>query len=351
MTVEIQLAQIDDAKEWDRIISESPHGTLFHKWDWLKITEKHTQTKLYPIIGIKNGVSIGIFPLFFQKKGPARMVFSPPPHAALFYLGPVFVGCEVLRQEKWENLYVSFHNAVENFIIKKLRANYISISLSPALQDPRPFIWSGYKIEPNYDYAVNLSKGIDDLYTSLDRKQRADIKRAEGKGMIVEIGTKKEYEEILNLMDIRYTQQSKVVTESKEYFWDLYDICEENLKIFVVKINGKVVTGTIDLQYRDTLYCWIGNPKPRTLISPSPNDLLFCECVRYASENGLKYHTTFGAAGNERLHSYYAAKFNPELIIRFHAKKTSLLSRISEKGYTTILKPLRGKIRNVIYDV
>ena len=146
MTVEIRIANNADAQEWDRIISESPHGTLFHQWNWLKITEKHTQTKLYPLIGIKNGVPIGVFPLFFQKKGPVRMVFSPPPHAALFYLGPVFTGYDTLRQEKWENMYIDFQNSVENFIKNDLNANYISISLSPALQDPRPFTWSGYTI-------------------------------------------------------------------------------------------------------------------------------------------------------------------------------------------------------------
>ena len=152
MTVEIRIANNADAKEWDTIISESPHGTLFHHWNWLKITEKHTQTKLYPLIGIKNGDPIGVFPLFFQKKGPVRMVFSPPPHAALFYLGPVLTGYDTLRQEKWENMYIDFQNSVENFIKNDLKANYISISLSPALQDPRPFTWSGYTIEPNYDY-------------------------------------------------------------------------------------------------------------------------------------------------------------------------------------------------------
>ena len=163
MTVEIRIANNADAQEWDRIISESPHGTLFHQWNWLKITEKHTQTKLYPLIGIKNGVPIGVFPLFFQKKGPVRMVFSPPPHAALFYLGPVLTGYDTLRQEKWENMYIDFQNSVENFIINELKANYISISLSPALQDPRPFTWSGYTIEPHYDYVIDLSKGADYL--------------------------------------------------------------------------------------------------------------------------------------------------------------------------------------------
>jgi len=347
MTVEIHIAHNEDAKEWDTIVSKSPHGTLFHTWKWLKIAEKHTQTQLYPLLGKKYGIPFGVFPLFFQKKGTVRMVFSPPPHAALFYLGPVLVGYNILIQEKWEKLYYDFQNSVENFIKNELKANFVSISLSPPLQDPRPFSWSGYNVEPNYDYAVDLSKGFDYLYSSLDRKQRSDLKRAKGKGMTVEIGLKKDFETILDLMDIRYTQQAKIITASRDYFLDLYDVYKDNLKIFVVKYEGEIITGTIDLEYRDTLYCWIGNPKPINPISPSPNDLLISECVRYASENGLKYHTTFGAAGNERLHTYYASKFNPELLFRYTATRKSFLATILQKGYTNVLKPLRGRIKHL----
>ena len=42
--------------------------------------------------------------------------------------------------------------------------------------------------------------------------------------MTVEIGGKKEYEKILDLMDIRYAQQGKNITVSREYFLDLYDV-------------------------------------------------------------------------------------------------------------------------------
>ena len=348
MTVEIQIAQNADAKEWNRIISESPHGTLFHQWNWLKITEKYTQTKLYPLIGIENGVSIGVFPLFFQKKGPARMVFSPPPHAALFYLGPVLTGYDTLRQEKWEHLYIDFQNSIENFIIHDLRANYISISLSPALQDSRPFSWSGYTIEPNFDYRVDLTQGIDILYNSLNNRQRADLKKAKEMGMIVEMGAKKEFDKILDLMDIRYEQQAKIVTTSRDYLSDIYDKYTPNLKIFVVKMKGEIVTGAIRLNFRDTLYGWIGNPKPKNRISPSPNHLLFWETVQYASEHEFKNYITMSAAGNQRLHQYYAARFNPELKIRYVVTKKSLIAGITEKGYKNILKPLRGKIKHLM---
>jgi hypothetical protein len=257
------------------------------------------------------------------------------------------LGKNTLIQEKWENLYTDFQNSVEKFINNDLKANYVSISLSPMLQDPRPFLWSGYTIEPNYDYAVDTSKGMDNLYSSLDRKQRADLKRGKVKGMTVEIGIKKDFETILDLMDIRYTQQAKIVTASRSYFLDLYDTYDDNLKVFVVKFEGEIITGSIDLEYRDTLFCWIGNPKPKNPISPSPNDLLISECVRYASEKGLKFHTTFGAAGNQRLHTYYATKFNPELRVRYVATKKTFIPGLLEKVYTNIVKPLRGTIKNL----
>jgi hypothetical protein len=346
MTIEICLAQNDDAKKWDEINANSPHGTLFHTWDWLKNTEKHTQTMLFPFIGSKSSTPIGIFPLFFQKKGPVRMVFSPPPHAALFYLGPVMGGYDTLKQEKREINYLGFQNSVEHFIRNELKANYVSISLPPGLRDPRPFIWSGYSFEPQYDYIIDLSIGLDSLLQKLDKKGRQNLNHAKKRGIRVELGGKKEYEKILDLMDIRYAQQGKNVTVSREYFLDLYEAYKDYLKIFVAILDDKVITGSIDFQYRDTHFSWIGNPKPKTRISPSPNDLLIWESVRYAFEQGLRYYVTMNAAGDKRLHSYYASKFDPELRAHFMVKKHSHLTGILEKGYTNITKPLKGKVKH-----
>jgi hypothetical protein len=347
MTVEIRVANNADAEEWDRIISESIHGTLFHQWTWLKITEKHTRSTLYPLIGIKNGVPVGIFPLFFQKKGPLRMVFSPPPHAALFYLGPVLTGYETLKQEKKENNYKEFINSVELFIKNDLRAHYISIALPPALQDPRPFSWSGYTLEPHYDYVTDLSAGPESLLQSLDKKQRQNLNRSRKRGVTVEVGGKKEFIKILDLMDIRYSEQGKTVTVPRQYFLDIYDTFKNNLKIFVAKLDNEVVTGNIDFQYRDGHYSWVGNPKPGIPISPSPNDLLLWESVLYAHEHGCRYYITMSAAGNKRLHAYYAEKFNPELKIRYVATKKTVLSGILERGYSGMVKPIKGKIHHL----
>ena len=56
------------------------------------------------------------------------------------------------------------------------------------------------------------------------------------------------------------------------------------------------------------------------------------------------------AAGNKRLHEYYAARFNPELKIRYVASKRSFFAGISEKSYRDVLKPLRGRIKHLISE-
>ena len=357
MTVEIRIAKNEDAQLWDRIISESPQGTLFHQWNWLKITEKHTQSLLYPIIGMRGSTPVGILPLFFQKKGPLRMVFSPPPHAALFYLGPVLAGEDTLKQKnqefnyfefqkKRELHYLEFQKSVETFIKNDLKAHYISISLSPALPDPRPFSWSGYSVELNFDYIIDLSQGYDYLLQTMDKKGRQNLSRAKKRGITVELGGKNEYERILDLMDIRYAQQGKNVMESREYFLDLYDAYKNSLKIFIAKVDGDIVTGSIDLQYRDTHYSWIGNPKPKIHLSPSPNDLLIGESIRYACEQGSRYYITMNAAGDKRLHSYYASKFDPDLKVHFTVKKHSHVAGLLEKVYLNITKPLTGRVKH-----
>jgi len=145
-------------------------------------------------------------------------------------------------------------------------------------------------------------------------------------------------------MDVRYAQQGKKFPVSKEYLLNIYDVYKDNMKIFIAKVDSEIVTGSIDLQYRDTHYSWIGNPKPKKSISPSPNDLLIWESVRYAYTQGFRYYVTMNGAGDKRLHSYYSSKFDPELKVHFSAKKNSYFTGILEKGYTGIIQLMRGKI-------
>jgi lipid II:glycine glycyltransferase (peptidoglycan interpeptide bridge formation enzyme) len=253
------------------------------------------------------------------------------------------VDYDKLKQSKKETNFVEFQREVDEFINEELKANYISISLPPGLLDPRPFQWTGYHIEPAYGYVMDLSSGFEYIWQKkFDKKLRNDIERAIRRGILIEEGGKKELEAIYDLMVDRYAEQNKRVNVPKEYLLELYDNFTENIKIFVAKYEEKIVTGVINVCYKNKIASWIGNPRPRVKMFPSPNDLLKWVEIKYACEYGMKYYEQIGTAGDERLYSYYS-KINPELLVRFSAKKTSFLSKFFETSYIKILKPYLQK--------
>ncbi|WP_202320063.1 GNAT family N-acetyltransferase [Archaeoglobus neptunius] len=327
----MEILMTDSRKDWNDVVNVSSQATAFHEYEWLKIMEKHTGFRLYPLIAFKNGEPVGLFPLFFYRKLFLRSVFSPPPGTATSYLGPVFVEDAGLRLSRRESLGTEFQQSVDNFIEETLKANYIYFSAPPGVNDPRAFQWLDYEVRPAYGYMIDLKNGLDSvLERVMTKKIRKECKRAERKGIVVREGGRKELIAIYDLMKDRYKRQNKPVTVSEKYLLELFD--KFNLRVFVAEYEDEVVTGTVCIGYRDRFLSWIGFPKPRMKLSPSPNDLLVLEEIRYACEEGYSYYEIMGAAGDRRLHNYYS-KFNFDLIVRFSAKKSSAIASLIERAY------------------
>ncbi len=106
----VEIAKEEDGEEWDKLVEASPHSTIFHTWKWLKIMEKYSwmktvmkkrvKCKLYPVIGLKGEMPIGVFPLFLYNFSLFRMVASPPSKVEVYYLGHVLVDYDKSKQDK-----------------------------------------------------------------------------------------------------------------------------------------------------------------------------------------------------------------------------------------------------------
>lgn len=345
MNVKICRVGADRTDEWNRIAKESPHGTIFHSWDWLAIAARYSGCTLHPLIGYNKGEAVGIFPLFSMKRFGLNFVFSPPPHTALLYLGPALLSDIISMQSKKEKMYSSFQEGVNTYLEQELRPHYVQIYLAPNYSDPRFFAWSGYAVKPEYNYVSDLTEGPEELFQHLPKKRRNAIRQAQRRGMTVEMGGRKELEVIYHLMVERYREQGMAVQVPQDYLIEILETYPENLKIFVTYYEGEIVTGLIDIHYKDALLSWIGNPKPSKPISPSPNDLIQWEEIQYCSKMGITSYVQIGTAGNERLHSYYSTKFNPRLDVRFSAKKSSVFMGCIESAYTHAYKPALSHVK------
>ena len=334
--VELKIAKKEDAEEWDRIVKTSPHGTLFHTWKWLKITEKHSGKRLYPLMGYKGSELIGVYPLFSSRKYFLRMVFSPPPSTGIPYLGIVLDKFDKLKQDKREVNFREFYNSAEKFIRSELNANYVQISLSPGFIDARPFKWSGYNVEPVYHYLINLEKGEKSVWSGFKGSLRAHIKKAQKEGITVKQGEKEEVKLLFNRLKERYAEQGRRIPMSKSYLLDIFkEFYPQNMRVFMAEYNGEYVGGIITLIFKEKILFWIGAPKAK-LKGLSPNDLVQWECIKWAIENGLKYYEEVGA-NTPRL-CEFKSRYNPELTICLTARKVTTITKLLEKIYRLYLR-------------
>jgi hypothetical protein len=81
---------LEDKKRWDQFVETSPQGLLFHKWDLLKIVERHSKYRFLPY-GVYSGEELRcIFPFFVGRDHGLTVLCSPPPYTHISYLGPAF---------------------------------------------------------------------------------------------------------------------------------------------------------------------------------------------------------------------------------------------------------------------
>lgn len=334
--MQIRILEDKDSTLWNNIVDSSPQGTIFHRWEWLRIAERHTRSRLFPLIGLEGDEPVGLFPLFYLRRWLLSMVFSPPFGCAIPALGPLIINYDKFKPHKLEHIYQEFQQQVDDFINSRLHPNYISIVTSPGLLDIRPFMWSGYQVTPAYTYKIDLTLGEEGVWDGFKKKLRSDIKRVENKGLIVREGTAQEVSYLYHSLQKRYQAQNRGLLLSREYLDDLFrEFGSKNLKLFTALYNDQTVGAILLITYKETTSVWLGVSKSEVAGLPT-NDLIQWEAIKWAIQNGGKAFELIGA-GNPRL-CEFKSKYSPHLEVHFTIKKAGLIGGLAEWAYRKLYK-------------
>ena len=297
--MELKIIGESEKELWDRVVFESPQGTLFHTWKWLKIVEYHSkkillgktyQAQLFPLMVFEKSEIVGIIPVFFYDIPFYKTVLSPATGVETLYLGPILYNQEKINQNKQQSRLLEFQNQIDSYIKKTLHARFILIKTSPGLTDLRPFKWSGYEVEPHYTYELNLTVGKEKILSEFSRRLKQDINQVKKKGISVEIGSRDDFEYIYDSLKKRDRINAK-----KEYILEIFDnFAPRNLTIFIVKHENQNISGLAVLCYKKKVWFWLGNPR-MTNNGPSPNTLMFWEAINWAIEHGFENLEIMGA--------------------------------------------------------
>lgn len=324
---------IDRQELWDRFVDESPYGLLFHKWDFLKIIEKHSGYRLLTY-GIYKGESlICVFPLFFKQINGLKTVFSPPPQTAVPYLGFVMdKEFDTLKQDRKESSLKTVASEADNEI-RKISPGYVSVSLVPNFMDTRAFKWNGYKADAGYTYVIDLNNPLKDCWNRLTRDLRWALRKTEK--LNLQLIKSRDIAPLYHQLQERYRiQKMKAPILSKDYLDDLLKAYPDHIGCYYLTDNaGEIVGSTATIEYK-WFMSWIGMARVSDKLFA--NEYLTWKLIEKAKQDGHQKFELEGA--NTQKLCQFKTKFNPSLELYFHIYQKSALGKLAEWTYLNLIR-------------
>jgi hypothetical protein len=306
--------------EWDDLVSRSPMGTLFHRWEALRVIEAHSDAALHPLVGFKGQEPVGILPVFELRKGPVTTAFSPPPGMGVPTLGPVLFNYRKLKQRRFEKQNNRFIEACLEWIESEMDPKYTHIVGSKGYDDVRPFQWNEFETAPRYTYDIDLSVGADALLDSMTSDARKSIRNTPADSYAIERRGEEGLEYVLGRINSRYDDGDGGLFLDEEYVADLREaLGPERLLVYVAEADGRPVSGRLTLRDGDGVTLWQGSPKPSVDVDVPINDLLNWRSMVDGIEAGAATCNFVGA--NTRHLCRYKAKYNPTAVPYFEIER------------------------------
>ncbi|HEY3272412.1 MAG TPA: GNAT family N-acetyltransferase [Methanocella sp.] len=325
------ISLIDDRELWDRTVDQSPYGLLFHKWDFLKIAEKHTGWKLLPYGIYKGEKLLSLFPLYYKKDFMLKTVFSPPPMSCIPYLGPTmnagYLSAKASTRESELQQVVDEVSAE----IRKMSPSFVYAQLPPMYKDVRPYKWNGFTEVSRFTYFIDLDQPIDSILKGFDKNLRWTLKKV-GE-LPLEIRQTADTDTFCKLVGNRYREQGLTFPiASPRYLDDLLKAYPDNLKMYFL-YNGKEIASVIIICiYKGRLIYWMGNARLDSGIAG--NDFMIWSCIKMAKEEGCREFELQGAC--ERRLWHFKSKYNPRLEVFYAITKKDELGKAAEWAYFNI---------------
>lgn len=213
----IELGNIFEIENIDEKIDNSFNGTCF-AYSWF--FELKNSSQILKIYNSKNELQ-GFMPVFKNESNNviAQSTMYIP------YGGPILFKLPDENRNK-----IRYIREIEKALCNYMKANYtdVQFSVDNKIIDIMPFIRSGFTPEIRYTYKLNLSDGLENIYSNFGGDRKKDIKKA--KKREIEFIVDEEYE---------YFDSQKAMKWERNYgFESTSDYVEKYIKMTIKNKKG-----------------------------------------------------------------------------------------------------------------
>ena len=322
---------IEDGALWDRFLDETPYGSIFHRWEMLKIVEKYYPYKLLPYGIYRGDELICLFPRYYRSYRGMKLVFSPPPKSLLPYLGPVMGPTYGGLKQKRKETFLGEVTGQISAEIAGLAPNYVTLQTEPCFDDIRPFRSRQYQAAVSYDYVIDLTRPLEEIRAGFDTTCKKQIKHCEGRGMTLKPSddARAFYRAMSDSFEARGIR-TIYKTGDPAFLEEIMEAFPDNVKLYFLYEGDEIAGVNAITRYRGRFTLWQGNAAGHY------NEYMLWELIRLEKSLGTQVFEITGA-DDDRLNPF-KAKFNPGLELRFQVNKKDAIGSIAEWTFNHVLK-------------
>jgi hypothetical protein len=325
-----------DTTEWRRALPETGFE-VFHTPAALEVLDEHARGDLTLFAGYKGDRPVALFPAKIQRRSAGTAVLSPPPGFGVPRLGPILMPASP-KQRKRERLNRQFVTDLLETLDVDERSTLFRTICPTGYRDPRPFNWSGLRLETAFTYSLDTSgRSADEISDSFSKSLRRELRDARALDVAVTPGDAEDVRLVYEDAAARYEEAGEPLSLPWLYVRDLTAALatEDRCRTYVVRSpSDEFLSGLVVLYSNDAAYFWLGGTRT-TYQDVSVNSLLHWRVITDLltdppRESTARYDLV--GANTERL-CRYKSKFNAELRPYYVVESDSRYLDLAKRAY------------------
>lgn len=326
-----------DLSEWSEALPNTGFEP-FHLPEALEVLDRYAPGELHLYGGFKGDRAAALLPVFVHDRAVARTIQSPPPSLGIPRLGPIVMSASP-KQRKQEKVNRTFTEDVLDRLDADARGTLFRMLGSTTYVDPRPYVWAGFAVGPEFTYHLDIdSTTTDDLLSGFSRDLRKDVRKGEELDVTVGVEGAEAAEDVHESVAARYDEQGKTFGLSRSYVLDVIAALDERSRVYVARgPDEEFLNGMIFLYSNDAVYSWMGGIRG-DYEGVSTKSLVQWEMLTDLVESPpveSVHRYDLSGANTERLCRYKAA-FGGTLVPYYNVESTGTSMDVAKKAYQLV---------------
>ena len=269
--------------DWQELLSESPYSNAFQTEEMYKFLSSLGCIRSFlSYVRNPHGKLVGLAVGYIQAEKGIKKHFSRR---------AIIQGGLLLAKDITEN---ELKNLLEDIKKKTSSAIYVEIrNNADYSQYKEVFEKYGFDYRPHLNCLIDCSNA-DQAFKNMNESRRRQVRIAtEAEYEVKMAETKAEIDEFYTLLSAHYKNKVKKPIFPKEFFAQI--LVKKVGEIMLIKINGKVVSGMLQLCHGKTVYDYYVFGLDTQYPNNYPSVLVYWETIKRASAHGYTTFDTMGA--------------------------------------------------------